>query len=222
MWRTPSRILVVDDDPTAQHETVKLLERRDYAVMCAWSLADANALLTGHSFDLVVAGGRVGGAPSLHFVLACRRTRPELSALIVADHPGEIFEEDAWKRGIPIIYRPLHPEHFLMLVAETVASIRRRQRWPRKRIQSYVPLQIGQARARLLDVSYGGLRFELEGESFELPSPVHIDIPESQLSVDAELVWSARSIDGASCVCGLMLSGRNPAHAWRNFVDLVA
>jgi hypothetical protein len=109
-----------------------------------------------------------------------------------------------------------------MLAAEMIASVPRRQRWPRKRVQSYVPLQIGHARARLIDVSYGGLRFELEGESFELPSPVHIDIPDSQLGVKAELVWSARSSDGASCICGVMLSGPTPAPAWREFVDLVA
>jgi CheY-like chemotaxis protein len=222
MSRNPARILVVDDDPTAQHETVKLLERRDYAIVCAWSMPDAYARLTGHLFDLIVAGSRVGGVSGLDFVLACRRARPETTAIIVAGHPGEIQEDEAWGNGVPTLYRPLHAEHFLMLVAERIASVPKRQRWPRKRVQSYVPLQVGRARARLIDVSYGGLRFELEGESFELPSPVHIAIPDSQLGLEAELVWSVRSTDGASCVCGVMLSGPTPAPAWREFVDFVA
>jgi DNA-binding response OmpR family regulator len=222
MSRRPSRILVVDDDPAAQHETVKLLERRDYAVVCAWSIPDAYARLAGLPFDLIVAGSRVGGGSGLDFVLACRRGRPETSAIIVAGGPGEVPEDVAWASGVPTVYRPLHPEHFLMLVAERIASVPRRQRWLRKRVQSYIPLQVGHARARLLDVSYGGLSFELEGESFELPSPVQINIPDSQLCVRAELVWSVRSSDGASCICGVMLSGPTPAPAWREFVDFVA
>jgi hypothetical protein len=43
------------------------------------------------------------------------------------------------------------------------------------------------------------------------------------MSVDAELVWSARAVDGASCLCGVMLSDdRNGDHAWRAFVDRVS
>lgn len=223
MSRVVSRILVVDDDPTAQHETVKLLERRDYTVVCAWSLSEAYAQLAQQPFDLIITGSRVGGMNGLQFIVGCRSRHPEMAGLVVAGGPGEVSEMDAWRHAITPVVRPLHPDHFLMLVAEKLASIRRRQRWPRKRISSYIPLQIGQNRARLLDVSYGGLRFELEGESYALHSPVQIEIPASRLSVDAELVWSARSTDGASCLCGVMLSGnRNPAHAWRNFVDLVS
>ncbi|HXW03621.1 MAG TPA: response regulator [Vicinamibacterales bacterium] len=220
---SPSRILVVDDDPAGQHETIKLLQRRDYEVMCAWSLEDAYARLTQVPYDLVIAGSRVGSMSGLQFIVGCRARRPEVAGIIVATQREHVSEMDAWRHGITPVFRPLEADHFLMLVAEKLASIRRRQRWPRKRINSYIPLQVGHARARLLDVSYGGLRFELEGESFDLRSPVHIDIPASHLSVDAELVWSARATDGASCLCGVMLSGsRVPAHAWRAFVDRVS
>jgi hypothetical protein len=141
----------------------------------------------------------------------------------VAAQREHVSEMDAWRHGITPVVRPLDGEYFLMVVAEKLASVRPRQRWPRKKVTSYVPLQVGHARARLLDVSYGGLRFQLDGESFELRSPVQIAIPASRLSVDAELVWSARAGDGASCLCGMMLTGnRNPAHAWRAFVDRVS
>ena len=45
MQRRPTNILVVDDDPSAQHETVRLLHQRDYSVACAWTLEDAYARL---------------------------------------------------------------------------------------------------------------------------------------------------------------------------------
>jgi DNA-binding response OmpR family regulator len=213
-------ILIVDDDPSAQHDTVKLLHQRDYSVVCAWTVEEAYAQLVQHPVDLVLAGSRVGSMNGLQFIVSCRTRRPEVAGMVVAAQPEHVSEMDAWRHGIAVAVRPLETERFLMLVAEKLASIRRRQRWPRKRVMSYVPLQVGHSRARLLDVSYGGLRFELQGESFELRSQVHIDFPVSQLSVDAELVWSARSDDGASCLCGVMLTGgRNPAHAWRAFVD---
>jgi len=213
----------VDDDPSAQHDTVRLLHQRDYEVACAWSLDDAYAALAGQPFDLVIAGSRVGSMNGLQLIVSCRSRRPEIAGVVVAAQREHVSEMDAWRYGITPVVRPLNAEQFLMVVAEKLASIKPKQRWPRKRVTSYVPLQVGHARAQLLDVSYGGLRFQLDGESYELPSPVPIDIPASRLRVDAELVWSARAADGASCLCGVMLTGNgNPAHAWRAFVDRVA
>jgi len=223
MQRRTTQILVVDDDPGAQHDTVKLLHQRDYSVACAWTLQDAYTRITEQPFDLVIAGTRVESMNGLQFIVSCRSRRPEIAGIVVAAQPEHVSEMDAWRHGITPVFRPLNGDHFLMVVAEKVASVRQRQRWPRKRVTSYVPLRVAQTRGQLLDVSYGGLRFQLEGESYELPSPVPIDIPSSRLKVDAELVWSARAEDGASCLCGVMLTeGRNPAHAWRAFVDRVS
>ena len=60
MGRRPSHILVVDDDPSAQHDTIKLLHKRDYSVVCAWTVEDAYARLERQAIDLVIAGSRVG------------------------------------------------------------------------------------------------------------------------------------------------------------------
>lgn len=223
MSRRVAHILVVDDEPAAQHDTINLLRRRDYAVACAWSLQDAYARLTEDHVDLVIAGSRVGSMNGLQFIVSCRSRQPEIAGIVVAAQREHVSEMDAWRHGVTPVVRPLDPDYFLMVVAEKLASVRPRQRWPRKRVKSYVPLQVGQVRARLLDVSYGGLRFELEGESFALRRTIQIDIPISQLSIDAELVWSARASDGASCLCGVMLTGaRHPTHAWRAFVDRVS
>lgn len=221
MRHRPSRILVVDDDPSGQHDTVRALHQRDYEVACAWTVADAYAILTERPFDLVIAGSRVGSMSGLQFVVSCRSRRPDIAGIIVAAQREHVSDMDAWRHGITPVVRPFEASHLLMVVAEKLASIKPRQRWPRKKVTSYVPLQVGAARAQLLDVSYGGLRFQLDGESYELPSPVPIAIPASRLRVDAELVWSARAPDGASCLCGVMLTEDSPAHAWRAFVDRV-
>lgn len=223
MQRRSYQILVVDDDPAGQHDTIKLLQQRDYSVACAWTLADAYARLTEQPFDLVISGNRVGSMNGLQFIVSCRTRRPEAAGIIVAAQREHVSEMDTWRHGITPVFRPLDNDYFLMVVAEKLASVKQRQRWPRKKVTSYVPLQVGRARAQLLDVSYGGLKFQLDGESYELRAPVRIDIPVSRLRVDAQLVWSARATDGASCLCGAELTGeRNPAHAWRAFVDRVS
>ena len=223
MQRKLSHILVVDDDAARRHEMVSMLKRRDYTVDSSPTVEQAYVRITEQPITLVVSGIRVGSTNGIQFIVGCRGRRPDIAGIVVAGQPEDVSEMDAWRHGVSVVCRPLIPEHFLMVIAEKLASVRQRQRWPRKKITSYVPLHVERLPARLLDVSYGGLRFQLEGESYDLRSPVRIEIPVSQLSLDAELVWSARGVDGASCLCGVMLNDeRNADHAWRAFVDRVS
>ena len=223
MQRKLSHILVIDDDPARRHDIVSLLKRRDYSVDSSPTVEEAYVRITEQPIALVVAGIRVGSMNGLQFIVGCRGRRPDIAGVVVAGQPQDVAEMDAWRHGVTVVCRPLHPEHFLMVIAEKLASVRQRQRWPRKKVTSYVPMHVESVPARLLDVSYGGLRFQLEGESYELRSPIRIEIPASQLSMDAELVWSARAVDGATCLCGVMLSDeRHADHAWRAFVDRVS
>jgi hypothetical protein len=128
---------------------------------------------------------------------------------------------DAWRHGAPLVIRPYDPSKVLAIVAERLASIRQRQRWPRKPVNFDVPFRIEGTPARLLDVSYGGLRFALNGESYDLPSPMTVELPEAQLTVRADLVWSARAADGVHCVCGAALTSDTYAGEWRRFIDEV-
>ena len=223
MQRKLSHILVVDEDPGRRHEMVSMLKRRDYTVDSLPTVEQAYVRITEQPISLVVSGIRIGSTNGLQFIVGCRGRRPDIAGVVVAGQPEDVSEMDAWRHGVSVVCRPLIADHFLMVIAEKLASVRQRQRWPRKKVTSYVPMQVERFPARLLDVSYGGLRFQLEGESYDLRSLVRIEIPVSQLSMDAELVWSARAVDGASCLCGVMLSDeRHADHAWRAFVDRVS
>jgi DNA-binding response OmpR family regulator len=223
MQRTLPHLLVVDDDPARRQEVVGILRRREYAVDGASTVDEAYALLMQQPVALVVAAIRVGSMNGLQLIVSCRVKKPDVAGMVIAGQPEDVSEMDAWRHGITVAYRPLDADRFLMMVAEKLASIRPRQRWPRKKITTYVPMQVQRVPARLLDVSYGGLRFQLQGESYGLKSPIRIEIPVSRLSVDAELVWSARAGDGATCLCGVMLmEERGGDHAWRAFVDRVS
>jgi DNA-binding response OmpR family regulator len=223
MYRRPYRILIADDDPAAQHQTVTLLRKRDYTLATAWTLEEAYARVAEQPVDLVIAGMRIGSLSGLQFIVSCRARRPEMTGILLAIHRDQVPEMEAWRHGITPVILPIDTEHFLMTVAEKLAAIRRRQRWPRKRVQADVPIDVSGSPGRLLDVSYGGLRLEMAGESYDLRTKVQVDIPLASLRVIGELVWSARSRNGASCLCGISILGeQHPLPIWRDFVDGLA
>ena len=52
------------------------------------------------------------------------------------------------------------------------------------------PISVDDAPARIVDVSYGGLRFEMQRKlEAALPASLSIRLPTAQLSVKAKLVW---------------------------------
>ena len=223
MYRRPFHILVADDDPAAQLQTLTLLKRRDYALATAWTLEEAYRRVADQPVDLVIAGTRIGSLNGLQFIVSCRARRPELTGILLAAQREHVPEMEAWRHGITPVILPLDAEHFLMIVAEKLAAVRRRQRWPRKRVMADVPVEVAGSPGRLLDVSYGGLRLQVAGESYDLRTRVQVDIPLAGLRVNGQLVWSARAQDGASCLCGVSIIGdQHPVPIWRDFVDNLA
>ena len=214
-----SHILIADDDPST-HQHAAALQARQYAVATASTLEDGYARLAERPVDLVVAGKRVGPLSGLQFIITCRARRPELTGILLSTYGDAVPEMDAWRHGIAALVAPPDPEIFLMTVAEKLATIRRRQQWPRKQLTTDMPVEVAGAPGRLLDVSYGGLRLEVASDRYELGPQLQVDIPPANLRVTGELVWSARHPKGATCVCGVSILGNHhPAPLWREFVD---
>ena len=221
MYRRPYHILVLDDDANALHDVVTLLQERDYVVVGAHSIDQAQWWLSGRPIDLLIAAIRLRGIGGVQFFAAARGRHPELAGILIGSEGDQFFETDAWRHGATLVMRPYDPARMLMVVAETLASIRRRQRWPRKALPFKMPISISGTTATLIDVSYGGVRFALEGESYDLPSPMTIEFSTAPLTLTAQLVWSSRASDGARCLCGAAIVGEAPAADWRLFVDRV-
>jgi DNA-binding response OmpR family regulator len=223
MYQRRYHILVADENVQSLYQLMTLLKRRDYGVAGAPTMDEAKWWLSEWPVDLMVSAARFGPMTGLQLVLASRTTHPELAGVIVVPEGAALDDMDAWRHGIPMVSRPIDPDQFLMMVAERLASIKRRQRWPRKLISGAVPVRVGGSTGRLVDVSYGGLRFHLNDEASLGRSPVDIDFPRANLTVRAEVVWSARATDGRTCIVGAAVShDASPASDWRQFVDRVA
>ena len=144
---------------------------------------------------------------------------------MVTGFPDPALRAEALKLGAHYITKPIAPEAFLTLVESTIVSARRRQsrgstrRWERKPVDGQFSAEVEQAQARVVDVSYGGVKFEIERDQSPPPS-FSIKVPGRSLSIDADLVWGTRSGD-RQWLCGAAVSSGNAAaiHDWAMLVD---
>ena len=84
--------------------------------------------------------------------------------------------------------------------------------------------QVESSQARVVDVSYGGLRLELESDSAPpLPSSFNVTLPDKDVAVHVDLVWQSRTQAGA-WLCGAALSQLDSpsAQVWHGLVDGLA
>ena len=110
----------------------------------------------------------------------------------------------------------------LVLIREFTASTRPKRRSPRKQV-GVLDAFVNDIQARLLDVSYEGMRLETaEKELAALPPRFTVRLPLFNFSCLVQRVWMARqSSEGSGVACGaeLSTSDADAAMAWRILVD---
>jgi DNA-binding NtrC family response regulator len=221
MKQRPYHVLVAEDHPLTRHEIISVLQLRDYSVLSVASPIEVAQTLKRWPVDLLITGTRMGSWYGLQVVLTGRATQPELGAIIVSDGASQDEQIDAGRHHVAVVRRPILPDEFLALVAERLAAIQHRQRWPRKPVTSDVGVSISGQQGRMLDVSYGGCRLEVPG-SHVLSAAMRLSVSAPRIDLEAALIWSALAADGASCIAGLSVEqDPEPLGSWRKFVDHV-
>ena len=222
MVQSRSRILIVEDDDATREGLTGLLEAAGYEVLSAATFAEGRQLLAEQAPDLLIADVRLGRYNGLQLIATAPRA---VSSIIVTGFHDPALKAEALKFGAHYITKPIVAEAFLALVEETIVSARQRQSrgstrlWDRKRVVGEVSAEVEQAKARIVDISYGGVRFEIERDQ-SLPPSFRITVAVPLLSIDADLVWGARSGD-RHWLCGAAISSGNAAavHDWARLVD---
>ena len=223
MVRSLSRLLVVEDHDATRMGLTALLTNAGYVVLSAGTFHEGRRLLSADAPDLLIADVRLGEYNGLQLVAAAPRA---VASIIVTGFPDPALETEALKLGARYITKPIDTEALLAMVEETIASAQRRQsrgstrRWDRKLVVAEVSAQVDRAQARIVDVSYGGVKFEIERDQ-SLPPSFRITMPGPGLSIDADLVWETGS--GHHRVCGAAISSANAAavHDWARLVDVL-
>jgi CheY-like chemotaxis protein len=219
---TPYRVLIVEDDEATRSGLAALLTNAGYVVLSASTFVDGRRALAEQAPDLLIADLRLGVYNGLQLVAVAPLAVP---SIIVTGFPDPVLQAEARKLGAHYVIKPVDVEALLTLIKDTIASGGPRpsrgstRRWDRMPVAGKVSAQVENAHARIVDVSYGGVKFEIERDQ-SLPPSFRITVASPPLSVDVDLVWETRSGD-RHWVCGAAISSGNAAavHDWATLVD---
>jgi DNA-binding response OmpR family regulator len=216
----PAHVLIVDDDKTTREGLAELLEESGYQASAVGTFEEASRLLRTNPPDLLIADVRLGPFNGLQLVISSPKPIP---AIIITGFADPVLEADARRRGAEYVLKPVSPARLLDMVAQKISASTPGfgipRRWERKPVVGGLQASVADEPARIVDVSYGGLRFEIDRRhEGNLPSAFSIKLPSAQLSVQAKLVWK-NLIGDSTWLCGAMLSQETPE--WYGLVDAI-
>ena len=173
------------------------------------------------SFEVLLLDAELMAVGALMHVARYRATPRPVIVIGDADPDSEI---EAERKGASYLVRPLEKSALQFAVTLALAEGRPTRRSPRKPLPG-VPVAIDGLAARIVDVSYEGVRLELPArERSALPASFTLKVPLLSTAILVQRVWvGSDSSDEDSGVlwCGGALT-RNPQHtevAWRTLVD---
>ncbi len=169
--------------------------------------------------DFLISELKLGAYNGLH--LAIRAAGQGTPAIIVGD-ADPVLQAEAERYKAAFLKTPVDPMRVLALMRELAAAPPRKRRSPRKQVTLLYAF-VDDIQARLLDVSYEGMRIETsEREVRTLPPRFTLRLPLFNFSGQVQRVWTASpSGEGSGAACGAELStgDASTAQAWRILVD---
>lgn len=220
----PPRVLIVEDNDATRTGLHELLKRAGYDTQATRSYEEGIRVMREDTPDLLIADVRLGPYNGLQLLVTSPKQVP---TIIMTGFPDSVLEADAHHLGAQFILKPVAPAALLALIEEQLAARPHQElsgptrRWARKQVPGELTARVEDATARILDVSYGGMRFQLSRDAErQLPSSFNVVLPQSDVAVQVDLVWSTRGSDGA-WLYGAALSEANQAatRAWHGLVD---
>jgi len=215
------RILLVDPNSSGPPVAETALGTAGYRVAAVSTFEQATSQLSLDCPDLLVTAIRLKAFNGLHLLLRARADHADLP-VIVTGHPADVTS-DITRYGATFVPEPVDPELLVRTVSEVMAGRVPRdptgeRRWPRKLVG--LQATIHENAARVVELSYGGLRLEMT-ESADAHATLDIRLPTLGLSVKAVSRWSKPVEEGGSWWCGAEIApeGSDGAYAWRWIVD---
>jgi DNA-binding response OmpR family regulator len=216
------RILLVETDRAAATVADHVLTNAGYRVAWVDSFADAIRQTSADCPDLMVTALRLGPFNGLHLVLRCRASDAEMPAIIVSD-PCDLSPDIA-RYGAHSLPKPIDPTAILNLVSTLLAGRiphdpTSSRRWPRKRAE--LPATVLSGAARVVELSYGGVRLEMPRPPGPGRTPLEIKLPTFGVSVQAVACWSQLAEEGGAWRCGAEVAAidSDATRTWRWIVD---
>lgn len=217
-------ILLVESDRTLLRRIEALLTGEGHLVAGVSTYHEAKQLIDSVSPDMLIVGVRLDAFNGMHLAVRCRREYPLPPVMIMSPIPDAVVATEARRIGAMFIVNPLENPDFLPRVAAALEEHRRTQplirRWRRKQVPGTLEASLEEARARVFDISYGGLRLAFD-EQLPLPEEFAVTLPDQGVTVKARPVWTYVSPATNEFWCGAELVDEDaPAvTGWRALVD---
>ncbi len=215
-------ILVVDDDVDVLRGLLELLRTAGYRAAGAADLDAALHLVQAISFDLLIADIRHKAGNGLRLIRQARTQQPAMGLVALSDFPNPVVEAEVTRLGGTYSLKPMDPQRLLAIVGEKVSGPGKHRRWIRKRVDGGFRARIGGVPAKVLDISYGGLRLEFSMPPETQPPPsIEVSLTSFGLSVSADVMWTTRLEPAGTWICGAAILETDPStrRAWRGVVD---
>ena len=213
-----ARILVVAFSVGGKSLT-NILERAGHDVTVAGSASEASTMLARSSPDLLLSELRLGAFNGIHLAIRHRSSHPKMRTIILDSAYDPVLAGDARHCEATYLVEPVSEAQLLTAVSRTLTEKVPSRRWPRKRPHSPVEVNAAEQVARVLDLSYGGLRLETE-RAANFPGPFHVVFARSGVAIDARPVWSRLAPSGSWWHgAEVSISNSDSEDAWRQFVD---
>jgi hypothetical protein len=217
---TDKSALIVCVQPVRLNAYHDVLSQSVGRVFRAGSFELAKEALTRVRPDALITEIALREHNGFHLALWARVHYPATRSILIGG-PDAVLEHDA-----PIInawyIRTGDPRDVMKAVVDALVRDDPRRRWRRRLPGLDLAMDVGGLAARVIDLSYGGFRCEVEG-----PPPsgqVPVAIPRFDLQTQATCVWSREKGTPGAYLCGAAVREED-THAgsrWRAIVDAVA
>jgi DNA-binding response OmpR family regulator len=172
--------------------------------------------------DLLITDVRLGGFNGLHLVIRSQSTRPKMRSILLDRVHDPVVAQDAERHGAAYIGGTVTPQALSEQIAKVLNEAGGPQRrWPRKQPLKGLVFHVARRSARVIDISYGGVRLELPPAE-TIPAKFRMAIPGFEGVFRCKPVWSRYTSVG-SISCGAELLEANPqiVAQWRQLVDSI-
>lgn len=171
--------------------------------------------------ELLITELKLGAFNGLHLAI---RAGAQGTPTIIIGEPDPVLEAEAKRQHARYVTSLADHEQIIGIVRELLSTVMHTRRSPRKQVP-LLDAFVNELPARLLDVSYEGLRLEAaEDASNALPPHFTVRLPVFNFSCAVQRVWTAPlrgDSDTGSISCGAELSmdDADTALVWRTLVD---
>lgn len=171
--------------------------------------------------DLLITDVRLGEFNGLHLVIRSQSTRPNMRAILLDRRHDAVIEAEATRHNAVYLTWPVSEPTLLAHMSRLLRETSPQRRWPRKQPIKGLVAHVARRSARIVDISYGGVRLELPPAE-SIPAKFRMAIPGFEAVFRAKPVWSHYTPLG-SISCGAELSEANPQvlAQWRQIVDSI-